>query len=97
MMSFNIRSDIAPECVNGNIDNDEIKQVIHCETLYPSDIDVYVECTKIKLSKSNVPSGDKCNNPSCHNCSHHNDLDDFYDFYNKKAIGKPRQGDVLKS
>ena len=42
-MSFNISSDIAPECVNGSIDNDEIKQVIHCETLYPSDIDVYVE------------------------------------------------------
>ena len=45
-MSFSINSDIAPECVNGSIDNDEIKQVINWDTVHPSNIDVYKECTK---------------------------------------------------
>ena len=44
-VSLSINSDIAPECVNGSIDIDEIKQVIHWDTLHPSDIDVYRECT----------------------------------------------------
>ena len=78
-VSFSINSDIAPECVNGSINNDEIKQVIHWDTLHPSDIDVYRECTKTELSKVHVPPGVKCSDPNCHNCSHHNDLDDFYD------------------
>ena len=40
-VSFSINSDIALECVNGSINNDKIKQVIHWDTLHPSDIDVY--------------------------------------------------------
>ena len=45
-------------------------------TLHPSDIDVYKECTKTELSKV---YGVKCSEPNCHNCSHHGDIDDFYD------------------
>ena len=26
-----------------------------------------------------VPPGVKCSDPNCHNCSHHDDIDDFYD------------------
>ena len=26
------------------------------------------------------PPGGKCNDPSCHNCSHYDDLDDFYNY-----------------
>ena len=75
-VSFSINSDIAPECVNGCITNNEIKQVVHWDTLHPSDIDVYRECTKTELNKVNVPPGVKCN---CHNCVHHDDLDDCFD------------------
>ena len=62
-MSFSINSDTAPECVNGSINNYKIKQVIHWDTLHPSDIDVYTECTKTELSKVHVPPGVKCSDP----------------------------------
>ena len=42
-------------------------------------LDVYRECTKSELSKVYVPPGVKCSDPSCHNCSHHDDINDFYD------------------
>ena len=74
-VSFSSNSDIAPECVNGSINNDEIKQVIHWDTLHPSDIDEYKECTKTELSKVNFPPGMKCSDPNCHNCSRHDDFD----------------------
>ena len=56
-VSISINSYIVPECVNSSINNDEIKLVIHWDTLHPSDIDVYGECTKTELSKVNVPPG----------------------------------------
>ena len=65
-MSFSINSDLAPECANVSINNDEIKQVIHWDTLHPSDIGVYRECTKAELSKVNVPPG-ACANVSINN------------------------------
>ena len=49
-------------------------------TLLPQDIDAYKQCTKVELYTLNVPSGVKCSDPNYHNCSHYEDLDDFYNY-----------------
>ena len=46
---FSIDSDVVQECVNSCVDTNEIKQVIHWDTLLPEDTDAYKECTKVEL------------------------------------------------
>ena len=66
-VSLNIGSDVVPECINSSCDINEIKEIIHRDTLIPQDIDAYIECTNVELYKIKVPPGVKCNVPSCHN------------------------------
>ena len=40
-VSFSIDSDVVPECVNINVDTNEIKQVIHWDTLLAQYIDAF--------------------------------------------------------
>lgn len=46
------------------------------------------------MSKLNVPPGVRCNDPNCHNCNHHDDLDDFC---NSIVITLKRCGHTLRS
>ena len=63
-VSFSIDSDVVPECVNSSVNTNEIKQVIHWDTLLPQYIDAYKECTKVERYKINVLPGVKCNDPN---------------------------------